>query len=126
VYGGEFTLSGGEVSGNTAANLPGNNGVSVSSGTFIMSGDARPEGVFLRCYDRITIGGPLSGGMTVIDLEINITASLSNWVGKRILSPDGARKARFKLGNAVSTNTSTPTPITGYTIDESGYFIAEP
>jgi hypothetical protein len=137
VGGGTFTMSGGEISGNTAiATFSASYGDEVAiSGTFTISGEARPERIFLSSYTRfVTISGPLSGPVIPIDLGISSAASLTNWVGRPVLALHGSYgsgnlaslKEHFTLGKAQLTAAPyTETPITGYTIDGGGYFMAE-
>jgi hypothetical protein len=132
-------MSGGEVSGNILSGT-GSYGreVLVASsyyGTFTISGDARPERVFL--YDNtkfISIGGPLSGGTVPIDLGVTGSAPLTDWTGKQILQLDSSYssgdlpslKTCFTLGNAKLTSSPyTETAITGYVIDDDGFFVTE-
>jgi hypothetical protein len=126
---GTLAMSGGEVSGNTVNTYDSN--VSVYNGTFTMSGDARPERVLLRPSSNcITIGGPLSGGMTVIDLWINSTVSLSDWATKPVLqlgySGDlAALTAYFTLGKTVNGNTNAVEPIPADPGDPERYLIVD-
>jgi hypothetical protein len=134
--GATFTMSGGEVSGNI---LSGTNSygreVLLTSGTFKISGDARPERVFLYGNSQfITISGPLSGGTVPIDLGITGGASLASWAGQQILQLDGSYglgdlaslKDHFTLGNSQLTQSPyTEAAITGYKIDDGGYVAAE-
>jgi hypothetical protein len=136
--GGTFAMSGGTVSGNilSDATLSYAREV-VNGGTFNISGDARPERVFLYTNTQfITISGPLSGGPVPIpiDLGITSTAPLTDWEGKQILQLDGSYsgnlailKERFILGNSKMTTTSpyTEEPIEGYKIDDGGFFVTE-
>jgi hypothetical protein len=132
-----FSMSDGTVSGNILAgmNSYGREVVVSPYGTIIMSGDAKPERVSLdydpfdNIYSFITISGPLSGGTVPIDLGISYGDSLTNWVGTQILQlassySEGdlaSLKEKFTLGNA----SYTETPITGYRIDNNGFFVAE-
>jgi hypothetical protein len=136
VYAGTFTMSGGTVNSNTlsAANSYGRE-VLVSGGTFKMSGDARPERVFLNGNARfITISGPLSGPVTPIDLGVTSSAPLAGYVTAAILRLDStypsgdmaSLKNYFSLGNSKRTDSPyTETAITGYKINDSGLFVAE-
>jgi hypothetical protein len=131
---GTFTMSGGAVSGNILSNTN-NYGreVLVDGGTFNMSGEARPERVFL-CIDRfITITGPLSGGAVPIDLGIGNTVA-ANWNNKSVLTVAASYgegnladlKTYFTLGKSKLTMSPyTETPITGYTIGDDGKLAAE-
>jgi hypothetical protein len=134
---GTFSMSGGEVRDNilSGANTYGKE-VVVSSGTFKMSGDARPQRVFLRDNTRfITISGPVSGGITVpIDLGITGSVSLEGWENAQILKLDtsyssgnlAALKDYFTLGYSKRTDSSaTEEAITGYKIDDDGLFVEE-
>jgi hypothetical protein len=102
------------------------------AGTFKLSGDARPERVFLFDTSRfITIGGPLNGGTVPLDLVI--TGSIHEWINGQILRLDSsyssgnlaALKAYFTLGNAKIEWSDTETPIAGYRIDDGGRFVAQ-
>jgi hypothetical protein len=120
-----FEMSGGTVGGNAAgygkdvAVQKGN----VSMVSFIMSAAAQAERVFLDSTQSITIGGPLTGnGTTVIDLGIENSQTITDWVGARILKPNSTYKARFTLGQTVmitGTITATDIPAT-YTILNNG------
>jgi hypothetical protein len=142
VYNGSFNMSGGAVTGNILTDPDGGYGrevlySTVSTGKFRISGDARPERVFLFNGLSITINGPLSGGTVPVDLELNdaMSIALTDWVGQPILSLDTTAyptgdlanlKEHFTLGDAIETGTPYPvTPITGYTIDDGGLFAAE-
>jgi hypothetical protein len=117
VYRGTFSMSGGEVSGNllSGANAYGKE-VMKYQGVFTMSGDARPERIFLwfyNYYSTITIGGPLSGGIVPIDLGISTSNnSLASWAGGQILQLDSSYSsgdlasltAHFTLGNSKMTS----------------------
>jgi hypothetical protein len=137
VYNGTFTMSGGEVRDNI---LSGTNpygrevvlgGGTGGTGTFKMSGDARPQRVFLFNNTRyITISGPLSGGTLPIDLGITPDNPLTSWLSRPVLALDSsydagnlaALKTRFTLGNAKMTEppwTETPIPAE-YTIGDDG------
>jgi hypothetical protein len=133
-----FAMSGGTVSGNKLTNGFGKEVVLIK-GTFIMSGDARPERVFL--YDNtmsITISGPLSGPGTpiVIDLGISSREPLTSWVNHEILKLDNSYssgnlaslKNYFALGNSKMTDVDSPyaeAPITGYMISDGGLFVSD-
>jgi hypothetical protein len=128
---GTFTMSGGTVSGNKS-DMSGYD-VQITTGTFRISGAARPERVFLDSnsgnnYAFISIIGPLSDGLIPIDLGIyDGLRSLADWENKRILSGDLANfKTHFILGNVTETNSPyTETPITGYTISDEGRVVRE-
>jgi hypothetical protein len=129
--GATFTMSGGTVSGNMLSGADGY-GREVMSGTFKISGEARPERIFLDNSKFITIAGPLSGGVVPIDLRIY--SGLTNWAGEQILQLDdsysggdlASLKTHFILGNSKMTESPyTEAAITGYTIDDGGYFVAE-
>jgi hypothetical protein len=135
VYYGSFTMSGGSVSNNTASSFGG--GVFVyNSGTFKLSGDARPERVFLSNSSNsfITIAGALSGPVIPIDLGIGSSAPLTGWAGKQILRLDSSYsgnlailKSRFSLGNAQLTHSPyTAEALTGYVINDGGVLTAVP
>jgi hypothetical protein len=131
IDGGSFTMSGGAVSGNTVSGTAGYAKEALIAGTFNISGDAQPERVFLYGNTRfITISGPLTGGPVPIDL--GITGSVSDWVNKQILKDDPytgvltTLKTHFTLGNyTMITSPYTETPITGYTISNTGLFVTE-
>jgi hypothetical protein len=123
-------MSGGAVSGNilSGANSFGREVFPVG-GTFIISGGARPERVFLMMGQVIFISGPLSSG-TVIDLEVTSGAPLTSWVNQQILQlyPSyssgnlASLKNYFTLGNAKQTDspyTETAIPA-NYTIGNDG------
>jgi hypothetical protein len=135
---GTFIMSGGSVSNNILRTngsgrevllFPGGNG------TFKISGDARPERVFL--YDNarfITISGPLSGGTIPVDLGVTSSTPLTSWINKPILKLDtsygsgnlASLKDYFTLGNTNLTESPyTETAITGYKISDGGLFVAE-
>jgi hypothetical protein len=136
VNNGTFAMSGGAVHSNT---LSGTNyygrEVLVYGGTFRMSGEARPERVFLYNNARsITISGPLSGPVVPIDLGITSSAPLANYVNAPILKLDttydsgnlAELKAFFALGNSKYTASPwTETAITGYEISDEGKFVVE-
>jgi hypothetical protein len=134
---GIFNMSGGVVSGNTLSGTSGyGREVLLYRGTFRMSGDARPERVFL--YDNaqfITIGGPLSGGSVPIDLGITSSAPLTDWETAPVLKLDtsysegdlASLKGHFTLGNSKRTDSSPYTeaaiPATDYEISDAGLFV---
>jgi uncharacterized repeat protein (TIGR02543 family) len=134
VPGGTFAMSGGVVNGNILSDTNGNGREVLVSGTFKMSGDARPERVFLSDNTRfITISGPLSGGLTPIDLGVTASAPLANWENLPILKLDTSYnsgdlanlKDHFSLGNAKWTDSPyTETAITGYEISDNGLFVS--
>jgi hypothetical protein len=112
---GTFIMSGGEVKDNLLISVNGFGREVVVRGTFKMSGDARPERIFLYSNTRfITISGPLSGGTVPIDLGITGSAPLANWVGRPVLVLDSSYdsgnlatlKDNFTLRNAKRTETS--------------------
>jgi hypothetical protein len=126
-----FDMSGGEVSNNI---LSGTNSygreVLMIGGTFKMSGNARPQRVFLlrENYNYVTITGPLSAGPVPIDLGIPSSQTLTDWLGKTILILSGYYgnmadlKTHFTLGNTKqidSPYTETPIPAS-YTIGDDG------
>jgi hypothetical protein len=135
INGGSFTMSGGAVSGNTVSGTAGYAKEALIAGIFNISGDARPERVFLYGNTRfITISGPLSGGTMLIDLWVSSSAPLADWVNKSILKLDSSYsegdlatlKTHFVLGNSKRTDSPyTETPITGYTISNTGLFVTE-
>jgi hypothetical protein len=129
-------MSGGTVRGNILSGGNNYGKEALVNGAFKMSGNAQPERVFLvnnsynTAYSFITISGPLSGGLTVIDLGITGSAPLTSWIDKPILVLDGSYssgnlaslKEHFTLGNTTLTEspyTETPIP-TNYTIDNDG------
>jgi hypothetical protein len=135
-YPGTFTMNGGAVSDNILSGMN-SFGREVSVyGTFKISGDARPERVFLSSNSRyITITGPLTGGTAPIDLGSN-SSPLASWTSGQILRLDNSYssgdlaglKARFTLGNATLTEspyTETPIPAE-YTIGNNGKLIPPP
>jgi hypothetical protein len=134
---GSFSMSGGEVSGNILPAGTNSYGREVLIyGIFKMSGEARPDRVLLSNNNQfITIGGPLSGGTVPIDLGVTSSDPLTDWVGKQILRLDGSYSAgnlaslttHFTLENSVRINLVPfiETPITGYKIDDGGYFVAQ-
>jgi hypothetical protein len=129
VGGGTFTMSGGEVTGNILSGTRSYGREVLVGGTFKMSGDARPERVFLDNNTLfITISGDLSGGTVPIDLGVG--SSLTNWVYRPVLALDSSYssgnladlKEHFTLGNAKMTNspyTETAIP-TNYTVGIDG------
>jgi hypothetical protein len=168
VTSGAFSMSGGVVSGNTVSDDGG--GVAVTSGTFSMSGgtvrdnilsgtnsygrevvvaingifkmsgEARPERVFLDSRIGITtrfitIAGPLSGEVAIpIDLVVTDIMSLTDYVNAPILKLDtsystgdmAALKTHFTLGNSkMMESPYTEAPITGYVISDTGFFVEE-
>jgi hypothetical protein len=133
---GTFAMSGGAVSGNLLSSADGyGREVMSGGGTFNISGDARPERVFLSSNIYfITISGPLTGGPALIDLGITSSAPLTGWLNKPIIKLDPSYstgnlttlKTHFVLGNSKRTDSPyTETPITGYTISNTGLFVAE-
>jgi hypothetical protein len=132
---GTFAMSGGEVRGNVLSD-PNNYGKEVVVvGTLTLSGEARPERVFLSTKDKcITISGPLSGPVIPIDLGITGSAPLTGYVGQPILKLDGSYsgnlaelKGSFMLGHYKMTATpwGAETPIEDYEISDGGLFVAE-
>jgi hypothetical protein len=136
---GIFTMSGGAVNSNI---LSGTNSygreVLVRGGTFIMSGEVRPGRVFLFSNTQfITISGPLSGPVTppiAIDLRITSSAPLADYGNQAILKLDtsyssgnmASLKNYFSLGDSKMTESPwTEEAITGYTISDTGRFVAE-
>jgi hypothetical protein len=130
-----FNMSGGVVSGNILSNTNSyGKEVLVRSGTFRISGDARPERVFLDDNTRfITIGGPLSGGLVPIDLGITDSAPTA-WETAPVLKLDpsyiegdlASLKTHFTLGNSKRTDSSsieTAIPATDYEINDEGLFV---
>jgi hypothetical protein len=109
----------------------------VVAGTLKLSGEARPERVFLDSNTQfITISGPLSGPVIpiMVDLKITSSVSLTGYENAPILKLDGSYsgnlaelKAFFALGNLTNTTTSpwTEESINGYTISDGGLFVAE-
>jgi hypothetical protein len=140
---GTFTMSGGAVNSNI---LSGTNSygeevvVGSTSGTFKMSGEARPERVFLKGNTWfITISGLLSGPVTPIDLGITGSAPLTGYIDAPILKLDtsystgdmAALKTHFSLGNSKMTESPwtedvIPTGSGGYEISDGGLFVAVP
>jgi hypothetical protein len=128
---GTLTMSGGGVNGNILSTVEGGFGMEVMvMGTFNISGDARPQRVFLYNNTRyITISGPLSGGVVPVDLGIS-GDPLATWKGRPVLVLDSSYgsgnlaslKEHFTLGNATLialpyTETAVPAE---YTIDDAG------
>jgi hypothetical protein len=136
VAGGSFSMSGGAVSGNILSGA-GRYGreVLLDNGTFKISGEAWPERVFLyNTAQSITISGPLSGPVIPIDLGVTNSAPLTNYINAAILKLDttysggdmASLKDHFSPGNSKRTDSPyTEAPITGYTINNSGLFVAE-
>jgi hypothetical protein len=135
---GMFSMSGGAVTGNISNKYVSGSGYGrevLVNGTFKLSGDARPERVFLSASNRfVIISGPLSGGAVPINLGITSSTSLSSWIGKQILRLDDSYisgdlanlKEHFTLGNAALIEYPyKETLITGYKIDNSGLFVVE-
>jgi hypothetical protein len=120
------------VSGNILAGTNGYGKEVLVEGVFRMSGEARPERIFLLDNNHsITINGPLGGGPTPIDL--GVTPFLTGWVNKAILQKDSSYnsgdlaslKAHFTLGNVTLTiSPYTETAITGYGISDEGLFVS--
>jgi predicted outer membrane repeat protein len=137
VYNGTFSMNGGSVSGNilSGADSYGREVLVSYNGTFKMSENARPERVFLYDTTRfITISGPLSGGLTVIDLGVTTGAPLANWINAPVLQLDdsyssgvlASLKDYFTLGNATLVHSPfTETALTGYEINDEGLFISK-
>jgi hypothetical protein len=158
---GTFAMSGGAVSGNTSSSASGGgvyvsgvfamsggavNGNALPSGTsgygkevlvdgiFKMSGEARPERVFLSSKTRfIEINGPLNGPVIPIDLGVTGSASLTDYVDMPILKLDDSYsagnladlKAFFILGKSTMTvSPYTEGAITVNEISDGGLFIA--
>jgi hypothetical protein len=137
VRGGTFTMSGGAVNSNTLSGT-GSYGREVlvsSTGAFKMSGDARPERVFLNGVSRyIAISGLLNGPVTPIDLGVTSAAPLTTYGSAPILRLDStylsgdmaSLKNYFSLGNSQLTESPyTEEAITGYKISDTGLFAAE-
>jgi hypothetical protein len=130
---GTFTMSGGVVSGNNLSGSGYGKEVLVS-GTFNISGDARPERVFLYDYVRsITISDPLGGGTVPIDLGITVNDPLEDWIGEAVLKLDNlyagdlsSLKTHFTLGDAtliiLPYTTETENLAADYEIDNNGLF----
>jgi hypothetical protein len=135
VGGGTFSMSGGAVSGNTLSGTNNYGREVVASGTFTMSGEARPERVFLYDNTRsITISSPLSGPVTPIDLGITSSAPLTGYINAPILTLDSSYstgdmaslKTFFTLGNSKHTDSPyTEMAITGYEISDGGLFVRD-
>jgi hypothetical protein len=131
---GTFSMSGGAVRDNSLSNTNGYGRELLVYGTFKISGEARPERVFLFRNTRyITIAGPLSGPVIPIDLGVTSGAPITSWEGKPILMLDTAYtagnlaslKVQFSLGNTKMTASPwTEADITGYEISDAGYFAA--
>jgi hypothetical protein len=141
---GTFSMSGGAtVSGNmfkSPGSTYGREVLVFYNGTFNLSGEAMPERVFLYDNSRyITISGPLSGGVIPIDLggtDVFIPLYLlASYEDTQILRLDSAAysggdlaelKDHFSLGEAKQTDTSNAgIAITGYKIDDDGFFVAD-
>jgi hypothetical protein len=135
---GTMNMSGGTIGGNILSGADGyGKEVLISySGTLKMSGDANIERVFFYSNtSSITIAGPLSGGVTPIDLGVTSSLPLTNYIGAPILKLDSSYSggdlaslsAHFLLGNAklIGESPYTETAITGYTISDGGLFVAE-
>jgi hypothetical protein len=131
VGGGTFTMSGGEVRDNSLSGANSYGRDVVVNGTFKMSGNARPQRVFLATNTRfITISGPLSSGTVPIDLGITAAAPLAGWEYAQILRLDSSYssgnlaslKTHFTPENAVLTESPyTEIPLlAGYTIGDDG------
>jgi hypothetical protein len=131
--GGTFTMSGGAVRDNILSGNGYGKEVVVMAGTFKMFGDSRPERVFLRNSQFITIGGLLGSWTIPLDLEIyTVYSPLTEWVNKPILQLDVSYgsgnlanlKDRFSLGNSKFRGPPyTETAITGYRISDDGRFV---
>jgi hypothetical protein len=128
---GTFTMSGGEVRDNILSGADTYGREVLIDGPFKISGDARPQRVFLYNNTRyITISGPLSGGVVPIDLGITAGAPLVSWSKKPVLALDSSYsggdladlKTYFTLGNYKETDSSaTETAIPAeYTIGDDG------
>jgi hypothetical protein len=131
---GTFTMSGGEVRGNILSGASYGREVFFENGTFNMSGEARPQRVFLPNNTKfITISGPMSGGFTTyIDLGVTGSAPLTVWENAHLLKLAASYgegdlaslKGHFTLGNSKMTESPhTETPITGYGISDGGLFV---
>jgi hypothetical protein len=128
-------MSGGTVAGNIpGAYSYGREVLAGQRGTFTMSASALPERVFLETDNlSITLAGPLSAGMTFIDLGLSRYMSLTDYVNRRILKPDVSYNGgltgintRFRLGvSKLTERPYTETPITGYTISGDGRFVPD-
>jgi hypothetical protein len=135
---GTFDMSGGVVSGNILSDTRsfGREVLVFTNGTFKMSGDARPQQIFLlNNTPYVTITGPLSGEPVPIDLGVFTNVALTNWLiswlGKPILALDSSYdtgnlaylKTHFTLGNTKWTNLSPFTEAAipdEYTIGDDG------
>jgi hypothetical protein len=131
-------MSGGAVEGNMLSGGASSYGKEVLVGgnrTFKISGEARPQRVFLSSsssysyYPSVTIAGPLNGGSTPIDLGGDYDIDYFYFNNAVILKLDAAYtggnlaslKYNFGLGNFKLTDSPyTETPITGYAIDDNG------
>jgi hypothetical protein len=131
--GGTFSMSGGAVRDNTLSDTYNYGREVLVYGTFNMSGAAWPQQVFLYDNTRyITIAGPLSGPVIPIDLGVTTTIPLTGYVNVAILKLDSSYsgnlaslKAQFTLGNTkMMESPYTEEAITGYTINDSGKFVA--
>jgi hypothetical protein len=132
---GSFTMSGGEVRDNFLSGADSYGKEVIVNAAFNISGDARPQRVFLYDNTRfITITGPLSGGIVFIDLGITSGNSLTDWLDRPVFVLDGSYgegalaslKAHFTLGSATLTESPyTEAAITGYVIDNDGLFVLE-
>jgi hypothetical protein len=135
--GGIFAMSGGTVGNNilSGASACGREVYAGPGGTFKMSASALPERIFLDSKDQsVTIAGPLSAGITFIDLGLTRGAPLTDYINAPVLSLDisysagdlAGLKSRFSLGNSkLKDPPYQETPITGYTISAGGRFVAE-
>jgi predicted outer membrane repeat protein len=132
---GTLSMSGGTVRDNViSGSYSYGREVLLRDGTFKLSGAATPQRVFLYDTSRhIAISGPLNGGPIPIDLGISSSVPLSSYESAQILRLDGAYsgnlaelKEHFSLGDAKRTDSSNAgTPISGYTINDGGYFVTE-
>jgi hypothetical protein len=135
VDGGTFTMNGGTVSGNSLSDTGtgssyGREVLLSDTGIFKMSGDARPERVFLNSDKPIIISGALNGGTVSIDLGITSNNPLTGLLNKPVLGLDSSYpsgnlaslKEHFTLGNAKMTvSPYTETPISAnYVIGNDG------
>jgi hypothetical protein len=136
VYG-TFTMSGGAVSGNILSGTYSYGREVLVNGTFRMSGDAWPERVFLyNNTQSITISGPLSGPVTLIDLGITSYSSpLTSYIYVPILKLDNAYssgdmaslKTYFNLGYSKWIDSPyTEAALTGYGISDGGLVTPPP
>jgi hypothetical protein len=132
---GTFSMSGGAVSDNILSGANSYGREVMINGTFKMSGDARPQRLFLS-YNNITISGPLSGEIVPIDLGSTNSAPLTSWKGRPVLTLDSSYssgdlailKEQFTLGNVQliwSPYTETAIPAE-YTITDSGKLLSPP